>query len=149
MSCGQASVAKRTSSIKPHDRMGILSMPVINILASAWALRLTPDAVHSLDTGRLNPETYRLFDAVEKHYNIHIEYTFPDAQEVTDLVRAKGMFSFYEDGHQECCRVRKVSSAPISNWHMGHRSQGLVCNAHPPASRHFPGVLKSKPMVHR
>ena len=26
-----------------------------------------------------------------------------------DLVREKGMFSFYEDGHQECCRVRKVS----------------------------------------
>ena len=25
-----------------------------------------------------------------------------------DLVREKGMFSFYEDGHQECCRVRKV-----------------------------------------
>ena len=70
------------------------------------ALKLT---LCSLDTGRLNPETYRLFDAVEKHYNIHIEYTFPDAQEVTDLVRAKGMFSFYEDGHQECCRVRKVA----------------------------------------
>lgn len=34
----------------------------------------------SLDTGRLNAETYQLFDAVEKHYNIHIEYTFPDAQ---------------------------------------------------------------------
>jgi hypothetical protein len=63
----------------------------------------------SLDTGRLNLETYQLFEAVEKHYNIHIEYTFPDAQETMDLVRAKGMFSFYEDGHQECCRVRKVS----------------------------------------
>lgn len=25
-----------------------------------------------------------------------------------ELVRAKGMYSFYEDGHQECCRVRKV-----------------------------------------
>lgn len=34
----------------------------------------------SLDTGRLNAETYRLFDKVEKHYNIRIEYTFPDAQ---------------------------------------------------------------------
>ena len=34
----------------------------------------------SLDTGRLNPETYRLFDKVEKHYGIRIEYTFPDAQ---------------------------------------------------------------------
>ena len=49
---------------------------------------------------------------MEKHYGIHIEYTFPDAQETTDLVRAKGMFSFYEDGHQECCRVRKVPRAP-------------------------------------
>ncbi|KAK9827682.1 hypothetical protein WJX81_008004 [Elliptochloris bilobata] len=67
-----------------------------------------PFRVFSLDTGRLNPETYRLFDKVEKHYGIHIEYTIPDAQETTDLVRAKGMFSFYEDGHQECCRVRKV-----------------------------------------
>ena len=62
----------------------------------------------SLDTGRLNAETYRLFQAVEKHYGIHIEYTFPDAQETMDLVRAKGMFSFYEDGHGECCRIRKV-----------------------------------------
>lgn len=34
----------------------------------------------SLDTGRLNPETYQLFDKVEKHYKIRIEYTFPDAQ---------------------------------------------------------------------
>ena len=34
----------------------------------------------SLDTGRLNAETYRLFDKVEKHYGIRIEYTFPDAQ---------------------------------------------------------------------
>lgn len=29
-------------------------------------------------------------------------------QEVVDLVREKGLFSFYEDGHGECCRVRKV-----------------------------------------
>ena len=67
-----------------------------------------PYRVFSLDTGRLNPETYQLFDAVEKHYGIKIEYTFPDSQEVMDLVREKGMFSFYEDGHQECCRIRKV-----------------------------------------
>ena len=43
--------------------------------------RSPPDSpACSLDTGRLNPETYRLFDKVEKHYNIRIEYTFPDAQ---------------------------------------------------------------------
>eukprot|EP00250_Pteridium_aquilinum_P019468 c24444_g1_i1 orf=482-1843(-) len=72
--------------------------------------RLTgrPFRVFSLDTGRLNPETYRLFAEVEKRYGIRIEYMFPDASEVEALVREKGMFSFYEDGHQECCRVRKV-----------------------------------------
>uniref|UniRef100_A0A1D1XL14 adenylyl-sulfate reductase (glutathione) n=1 Tax=Anthurium amnicola TaxID=1678845 RepID=A0A1D1XL14_9ARAE len=72
--------------------------------------RLTgrPFRVFSLDTGRLNPETYRFFDEVEKHYDIRIEYMFPDAVEVQALVRSKGLFSFYEDGHQECCRVRKV-----------------------------------------
>lgn len=67
-----------------------------------------PFRVFSLDTGRLNAETYQTFDDVEKRYGIHIEYTFPDAQETMDLVRTKGMFSFYEDGHGECCRVRKV-----------------------------------------
>jgi adenylyl-sulfate reductase (glutathione) len=67
-----------------------------------------PFRVFSLDTGRLNPETYRLFDAVEKRYGIRIEYMFPDAVEVQGLVRSKGLFSFYEDGHQECCRIRKV-----------------------------------------
>ncbi|KAK4755077.1 hypothetical protein SAY87_008834 [Trapa incisa] len=72
--------------------------------------RLTgrPFRVFSLDTGRLNPETYQFFDTVEKKYGIHIEYMFPDAVEVQALVRNKGLFSFYEDGHQECCRVRKV-----------------------------------------
>ncbi|XP_043692706.1 5'-adenylylsulfate reductase 1, chloroplastic-like [Telopea speciosissima] len=67
-----------------------------------------PFRVFSLDTGRLNPETYKLFDTVEKHYGIRIEYMFPDAVEVQGMVRNKGLFSFYEDGHQECCRVRKV-----------------------------------------
>ncbi|XP_050212827.1 5'-adenylylsulfate reductase 3, chloroplastic-like [Mercurialis annua] len=67
-----------------------------------------PFRVFSLDTGRLNPETYRFFDTVEKHYGIKIEYMFPDSVEVQALVRSKGLFSFYEDGHQECCRVRKV-----------------------------------------
>ena len=67
-----------------------------------------PFRVFSLDTGRLNPETYQFFDTVEKHYGIHIEYMFPDAVEVQAFTRSKGLFSFYEDGHQECCRVRKV-----------------------------------------
>ena len=39
-----------------------------------------PYRVFSLDTGRLNPETYQVFDAVEKHFGIKIEYCFPEEQ---------------------------------------------------------------------
>jgi hypothetical protein len=92
-------------------------------------------SAHSLDTGRLNPETYRLFDRVEKHYGIRIEYTFPDAQETMDLVREKGMFSFYEDGHQECCRVRKVG-IPVFKDHCEALCQVLTT----PTVQHIVGI---------
>lgn len=85
-----------------------------------------PFRVFSLDTGRLHPETYRFFDAVEKHYKLHIEYCFPSAREVQNLVRTKGMFSFYKDGHQECCQVRKVNPlrrqlSGLQSWITGQR----------------------------
>ena len=68
-----------------------------------------PFRVFSLDTGRLHSETYQYFQTVEEYYDIQIEYCFPSSREVQDLVRAKGLFSFYKDGHQECCGVRKVN----------------------------------------
>jgi len=67
-----------------------------------------PFRVFSLDTGRLHPETYRFFEAVEAHYKLRIEYCFPDSAAVEKLVRTKGLFSFYKDGHKECCDIRKV-----------------------------------------
>ena len=85
-----------------------------------------PFRVFSLDTGRLNPETYQLFDDVEKHFGIKIEFTFPDEDAVVDLVNEKGMFSFYEDGHKECCGVRKVQplrkkQKTLNAWVTGQR----------------------------
>ena len=55
-----------------------------------------------------------------------IEYTFPDAEETMAFVREKGMFSFYEDGHTECCRVRKVKPLrrqlkTLTAWMTGQR----------------------------
>jgi len=90
------------------------------------ALTGKPYRVFSLDTGRLNPETYELFDKVEKHFGIKIEYCFPEAQAVKDLVNEKGLFSFYEDGHKECCGVRKVKPlraklSTLTAWVTGQR----------------------------
>lgn len=67
-----------------------------------------PFRVITLDTGRLHPETYRFIDRVREHYGIEIELYFPRAEAVEELVQTKGLFSFYEDGHQECCSIRKV-----------------------------------------
>ncbi len=64
--------------------------------------------VFSLDTGRLHAETYRFVDKVREHYQIPLEVYFPQPEAVEKLVREKGLFSFYRDGHQECCGIRKV-----------------------------------------
>jgi phosphoadenosine phosphosulfate reductase len=64
--------------------------------------------VFTLDTGRLHPETYQFLEKVRDHYGIRIEAFFPQPEAVQALVHEKGLFSFYKDGHKECCGIRKV-----------------------------------------
>ncbi len=64
--------------------------------------------VFTLDTGRLHAETYRFIEQVRKHYRIDIEVLYPDHAALERMVSQKGLFSFYQDGHQECCGIRKV-----------------------------------------
>ena len=85
-----------------------------------------PFTVFSLDTGRLHPETYQFIEKVRTHYGITIETVLPQADAVQQLVKTKGLFSFYQDGHTECCGIRKVEPltralAPLSAWITGQR----------------------------
>ena len=85
-----------------------------------------PLHVFSLDTGRLHPETYQFMDRVRAHYTLPIEVMFPDAEAVQNLVREKGLYSFYQDGHKECCGIRKVQPlrrklATLDAWISGQR----------------------------
>ncbi len=66
--------------------------------------------VFTLDTGRLNPETYELMDAVRRQYGIEVEVVFPEAGAVEAMVREKGVNLFYHslEDRKLCCRVRKV-----------------------------------------
>ncbi len=82
--------------------------------------------VFSLDTGRLHPETYRFLEKVRERYGIPIEVHAPDAAAVEKLVREKGLYSFYRDGHKECCGIRKVEPlrralASLRAWITGQR----------------------------
>ena len=91
----------------------------------AWKLNKNVK-VFSLDTGRLHPETYRFIEQVREHYGISIELLSPEAAAVEALVKAKGLFSFYKDGHGECCGVRKIAPlrrklSTVRAWATGQR----------------------------
>jgi thioredoxin-dependent adenylylsulfate APS reductase len=79
-----------------------------------------PFSVFTLDTGRLAPETHEFIERVRKHYGVAISAAFPQAPAVEALVVKKGLFSFYEDGHGECCGIRKVE--PLRRTLAGYRA---------------------------
>lgn len=84
----------------------------------------------TLDTGRLPQETHNIIDIVRKRYNISIEVLFPDAKQVEDMVKQKGMNLFYEsvENRELCCKIRKVNPmnkmlATLDGWITGLRRE--------------------------
>ena len=82
--------------------------------------------VFTLDTGRLHPETYEFLQLVRDRYAIDHHVISPDTAALEAFVANKGLYSFYEDGHEECCSVRKVEPlrrklATVDAWINGQR----------------------------
>jgi phosphoadenosine phosphosulfate reductase len=92
--------------------------------------------IFTLDTGRLNQETYDLMDNIRKKYDIAIEVYFPDNNQVEEMVRAKGMNLMYEniENRMLCCEVRKVhplnrALSKLDAWITGLRREQTVTRA--------------------
>ena len=66
--------------------------------------------IFSLDTGRLNPETYTLMAKTEQHYGIKLQVYYPQAEPLQQFVRSQGINAFYEsvEMRKGCCGIRKV-----------------------------------------
>ncbi len=97
------------SALSQFDNIAISFSGAEDVVLIDMASKITKNfQVFSLDTGRLHPETYQFLDRVREHYDLKLEILFPDAQQVQQLVQEKGLFSFYQDGHKECCSIRKV-----------------------------------------
>jgi phosphoadenosine phosphosulfate reductase len=66
--------------------------------------------VATLDTGRLFPETYKVFSETITRYRKKINVYFPDHVDVENMVKEKGPLSFYQsrENRMECCRIRKL-----------------------------------------
>lgn len=114
-------------ALSQHQNLAISFSGAEDVVLIDMASRLgKPFRVFSLDTGRLHAETYQFIETVRKHYGINIEICFPESESVQALVQEKGLFSFFADGHQECCGVRKVKPlrqklATLDAWVTGQR----------------------------
>lgn len=69
-----------------------------------------PIRIFTLDTGRLFPETYELYDRTRARYGRQIEVYFPDSAATERFVTERGMNAFYEsvENRKACCQIRKV-----------------------------------------
>jgi phosphoadenosine phosphosulfate reductase len=103
-----ADIIKRAQQDFPADlAISFSGAEDVVLIDMAWRNHL-PFRVFTLDTARLHPQTYRFLETVREKYEVEIEAYFPQPEAVQRLVRTRGLFSFYTDGHQECCAIRKV-----------------------------------------
>lgn len=66
--------------------------------------------VFTIDTLRLFPETYELFEALEKKYKFKIERAQPDSAKIQSMVKEHGEYLFFDSKEKQeyCCQLRKV-----------------------------------------
>ncbi len=69
-----------------------------------------PVSIFTLDTGRLFPETYSVWNSTNGKYDAKIRAYYPDRQLLERYLNEKGPNGFYEsvDNRKECCYIRKV-----------------------------------------
>jgi phosphoadenosine phosphosulfate reductase len=89
-----------------------------------------PVGIFAIDTGRLNEETYLVAEGIDARYGTPINWFFPRHEEVQELLRAKGAYSFREslENRHECCRIRKVEPlgralSGLKGWVTGMRKE--------------------------
>lgn len=114
--------------------------------------------IFTLDTGRLNQETYDVMDSIRNKYDINIEITFPDTNEVIDMTKKFGTNLFYDnkDNRKLCCGIRKVHPlnkilSTLDCWITGIRSDQTnnrnSSNAIEIDTQHN-NIVKINPIIH-
>jgi phosphoadenosine phosphosulfate reductase len=96
-----------------HPRLGLacsFQAEESVLIDMMYRIRGSDFRLFTLDTGRLNQETYDCMDAIRQRYGVRLEVYFPDAVKVQEMVRSHGLNLFYNsvDLRKLCCGVRKV-----------------------------------------
>ena len=94
-------IIQEASKLWPNLAISFSGAEDVALIDMASKLIHTP-AIFTLDTGRLHGQTYEFIESVRKHYELPIETLHPNPKQLSRLIQDKGLFSFYEDGHEEC-----------------------------------------------
>lgn len=96
-------------ALSKHSKISISFSGAEDVVLIDMAVKINKDVrIFTLDTGRLHPQTYQFIEEVRKFYGIEIEIFSPNTTALQEFTKEKGLFSFYQDGHKECCGVRKI-----------------------------------------
>ncbi|MFI3215692.1 MAG: phosphoadenylyl-sulfate reductase [Methylococcales bacterium] len=120
------------AALEKFEHIAISFSGAEDVVLIDLALAIRKDIpIFCLDTGRLHPQTYRFIEQVRKHYGIDIDILSPNRELLDPFVKEKGLFSFYDDGHSECCGIRKVEPlrrklATVDAWITGQRKDQSV-----------------------
>jgi len=114
-----------------HPRIAMASsFGAEDVVVIDMMMKINPKSrIFTLDTGRLNQETYDVMDEIRKKYNVNIEVMFPDQNEVEQMVSVNGFNLFYDNvGNRKlCCGIRKVHPlnrilSTLDGWITGLRA---------------------------
>lgn len=126
------------------------------VLTHFIATAKLPVTFATLDTGRLFPEVYALWQETEARYGILIHPYYPRHDAVELYVRQNGINGFHasRDARKSCCDIRKVEPlgralADADVWLTGLRAdqsaaRGAVPFAEADAAR---GLVKASPLI--
>lgn len=113
--------------------------------------------IFTLDTGRLNQETYNCMDAIRERYGVGVEVFFPDAARVESMAREHGLNLFYKsvEFRKLCCGIRKVEPlnralSGLDAWMTGLRREQAVTRADVSKveiDKDHGGIIKINPLV--
>ncbi|WP_089175886.1 phosphoadenylyl-sulfate reductase [Bosea sp. AS-1] len=145
-------VAQSVGPIVFTTSFGLEDQVLTHVIATAKL----PVTFATLDTGRLFPEVYALWQETEERYGILIRPYYPRHDALELLVRQNGINGFYasRDTRKSCCDIRKVEPlgralAGADIWLTGLRAdqsaaRGGVRLAEADAAR---GLVKASPLI--
>jgi phosphoadenosine phosphosulfate reductase len=96
-----------------------------------------PIKIFTLETGRLFPETYYVWNRTMEIYGKPIHAYYPKNELLEQMVNEKGPNSFYEsvENRKECCGIRKIE--PLNRALEGNKCWITGIRAEQSANRQF------------